>query len=167
MNNIVCNDKCCELIVYNYNNSNDNINFIKKHKAGVILYNKNTNSILLIQSRGNLWGFPKGSFEDNETSVDCANRELQEETGIEIDKSLLNENDLFRINNNVTYFFVNVNNNLVTITENNNQKYNDVSGIGWIKLECIQELINNNTLIFNLHAKKCLHHYFNISKTYF
>ena len=167
MNNIVCNDKCCELIVYNYDNSNDNTNFIKKHKAGVILYNKNTNSILLIQSRGNLWGFPKGSLESNETYNICACRELKEETGIIINESLLNERNEYKVNNMAMYFFVNVNHNLETLTENHNQKINDVSGIGWVKLECLQTLIDNEQIQCNKHAKKCLLHFFNIYKQYF
>ena len=40
--------------------------------------------ILIIQnSKGGHWGLPKGTPEDNETPTQTANRELQEETGIE------------------------------------------------------------------------------------
>jgi bis(5'-nucleosidyl)-tetraphosphatase len=37
---------------------------------------------LLVQGYGNYWGFPKGHTEPNETALETALRELQEETGI-------------------------------------------------------------------------------------
>ena len=61
--NLYCKDKCCKLDIYKYNDIYDDIHFTKRKKAGTVLCNNNTNSILLVQSRGNLWGFPKGSIE--------------------------------------------------------------------------------------------------------
>ena len=58
----------CNFIMTSYIGKNHKYitnNTVKK-KAGVILYNKTLNKILIVQSRGNLWGFPKGSFNDGE-----------------------------------------------------------------------------------------------------
>ena len=33
----------------------------KTHKAGIIYFNRLDNKLLVIQSRGNLWGIPKGT----------------------------------------------------------------------------------------------------------
>jgi len=54
-------------------------------KSGVILKNTKTNSLLMIKGvQSQLWGFPKGSSEVGETDIECAKRELYEETGIRI-----------------------------------------------------------------------------------
>ena len=58
-------------------------------KAGVILFNKNLNKVLIVKSRGyynsgTRWGLPKGHLENNELPNECAMRELYEETGIKI-----------------------------------------------------------------------------------
>lgn len=46
------------------------------------------NRILLVKGRQhNLWSFPKGHFKGNETSHECALRELYEETGISLSTS--------------------------------------------------------------------------------
>jgi 8-oxo-dGTP pyrophosphatase MutT (NUDIX family) len=52
---------------------------------GIIPVFKNEGSfhILLVKnSKGGHWGFPKGTPEKNEESIDTARRELFEETGI-------------------------------------------------------------------------------------
>jgi 8-oxo-dGTP pyrophosphatase MutT (NUDIX family) len=68
-----------------------NENFIKlkaiffKHftliKAGGGLIKNKNGEILLISRRGK-WDLPKGKLEDNETIEQCAQREVQEETGL-------------------------------------------------------------------------------------
>lgn len=43
------------------------------------------NRILLVQGRKTgLWSFPKGHMESGETALQCATRELQEETGLRL-----------------------------------------------------------------------------------
>lgn len=59
---------------------------IKKDKSfGVIpVYKKGNDWLFLLihQKRGDLWGFPKGHPDQNESEVSAAIRELEEETGI-------------------------------------------------------------------------------------
>ena len=58
------------------------------HRAGVILYRESSDEFLLVQSKYSLkWGFPKGMCEKHETIIDCAMRELKEETGCILDKT--------------------------------------------------------------------------------
>ena len=70
-----------------------------RRKAGVVIFNPPSKSVLLVQSRGNLWGFPKGSIEENETIEAAAIREVKEETGYELKKNELHT--MHRVNNKV------------------------------------------------------------------
>jgi hypothetical protein len=58
----LCNNGCCEIKIKLYKEADYMIkNFKSKKKAGVFIYDPNTKKILIVQSRGNLWGSPKGS----------------------------------------------------------------------------------------------------------
>lgn len=61
VNRIECNQKCCIFYTWNYDSKvSDSWQFKDTVKAGCILMNEN-NQILLVQSRGNKLGFPKGN----------------------------------------------------------------------------------------------------------
>lgn len=69
--------------------------------------------VLLVQHHAGYWAFPKGHAEHNETPRQTAERELQEETGLTIERFLssepLTENYFFtfqgqRISKTVQYF---------------------------------------------------------------
>jgi len=57
--------------------------------AGIVPLQKR--KILLVFSHRRFWGFPKGHQETGETLYQTACRELQEETGLRVRKSLLEE----------------------------------------------------------------------------
>tara|TARA_A100001015_G_scaffold301360_1_gene388072 strand:+ start:1116 stop:1598 length:483 start_codon:yes stop_codon:yes gene_type:complete len=153
-----CKNKCCKLVVSEYVESGEKIiDNIRRFKAGIILHNIPEDKILIVQSRGNLWGFPKGSFEEGENFKMCAIRELKEETGIKIEESKLNK--FYKINNYVMYFYVEY--NKIEKLEIQKSKNNDANGIGWIKVECLQE-DNDENLSLNYHAKRCLQKFFKI-----
>jgi len=50
--------------------------------AGAILVNKKTKKIALVKMHHNVWGFPKGKINENESPLEAAKREVYEETGI-------------------------------------------------------------------------------------
>lgn len=69
---------------------------IKIDSFGIVpfLHEKGTWKVLLILHReGNHWGFPKGKANPNETPLQAATRELNEETGLEVTE-ILRENPL-------------------------------------------------------------------------
>lgn len=88
-----CNNKCCNYKVMPYT-KNFPIQYqknkdIKIRKAGSFIYNNNSKKVLLVQSRGQMWGSPKGSLKDFEEPLECAIREVKEETGIDLDKRII------------------------------------------------------------------------------
>lgn len=155
-----CNKKCCCLKINGY--VEDGIKIIdnvRKFKAGVILHNTYEDKILIVQSRGNLWGFPKGSFEEGETFKSCAIRELHEETGIKIDNEQLNK--YYKVNDQVAYFYVKYDKKQTLNIQTT--KFNDANGIGWVSVDCLMELMrDDDTFNLNYHAKRCLTKFFKI-----
>lgn len=56
-------------------------------KCGAIIFDINKTKILLVKNREcKKWGLPKGSSLFNEKKIDCAIREVKEETGFDIEK---------------------------------------------------------------------------------
>jgi 8-oxo-dGTP pyrophosphatase MutT (NUDIX family) len=107
-----------------------------KKKAGGIL--KHKNRLLLVQSRGNKWGFPKGSLELNESVLDCALREVQEETSLLIP---FTEDDKKYYFNDVVFFYKNLEGAPpIDHQKIRKVKNNDCSGIAWIDLECLERI---------------------------
>jgi len=46
---------------------------------------------IILHKHGNHWGFPKGKADKGETSLESAKRELQEETGLKVEKFIREE----------------------------------------------------------------------------
>ncbi|ADI38724.1 Bis(5'-nucleosyl)-tetraphosphatase [asymmetrical] [Waddlia chondrophila 2032/99] len=55
---------------------------------------KRSIEILLIQHHAGHWSFPKGGAEPSEHPIDAAQRELREETGLEIKRLIIPEDTL-------------------------------------------------------------------------
>lgn len=64
-------------------------------KCGGIIFNHDKSKVLVVMNRMSRWnkefkwGFPKGHKNPLEQNVDCAIREIQEETGIHFNKDLM------------------------------------------------------------------------------
>jgi len=148
-----CQNKCCNLKMIPYKQvpvKKNNSNKYNKKKSGVILYDPAQYKLLIVQSRGNLWGIPKGTFEEGETFQQCAKRELFEETGIDIDIGLL-INDVY-INQKVIYYYLEVDSNDYPV-EIQTTEGNDANGIGWINTNCMIEMIRSKNIKLNYQAK--------------
>ncbi len=54
--------------------------------CGAIVYQRLNNELyfLILQHTESHWSFPKGHVEDNETEIETAQREVEEETGLDI-----------------------------------------------------------------------------------
>lgn len=86
---------------------------VKKRKkriccGGILLYheiNRTINKIYVIIVRGRSsfkWGLPKGGIESNETHIECAMREIKEETGLMVN---FNQNHK-RVKIHSTYYYI-------------------------------------------------------------
>jgi ADP-ribose pyrophosphatase YjhB (NUDIX family) len=156
-----CLKHCCKLHIEPYiEPPHLSFKHRNKKKAGVFIYDSDKNSILIVQSRGNLWGFPKGTFEKGEDSKTCALRELQEETGIILNS--VDESAVICLYGSAYYYFVNMKETDVYV-QNNMIIKNDVNGIGWIRIECLIDMIKVKKIVLNSHAKKCLFKFLNIN----
>jgi len=62
-------------------------NFKKEKSCGFVVYRRDGNggiTYLIIRQGNNIWTFPKGHIENNESELQTAMRELKEETGLEV-----------------------------------------------------------------------------------
>lgn len=159
-----CFEGCCKIEVVEYKTTSRDKKPKRKsnRKAGMFIYDYNSGKVLLVQSRGNLWGVPKGTFEPNETSIECAIREVKEETGLEINQSKLT--NLFQIDINAFYYYINI--KQVDVTIQSSIEDNDVNGLGWIKIDCLKKLIKKGTIKLNHHSRLCFKHFLNIILPY-
>ena len=148
-----CKNKCCTILIKEYTDRYTQFS-IYPRKAGALIYDPQTDSVLLVQSRGQYWGIPKGTLEDGETSKTCAIREVYEETGILL--SSRDFKDMTRIKNRAVYFYVEMDKIPVTIQEHNDNDSNDANGICWIKLDCLDECIRTGNISLNSHTKLVL-----------
>lgn len=123
-------------------------------KAGVFIYDPNEDRVLLVQSRGQLWGPPKGTLEvdKGETSCQCAIREVKEETGLQM--KVEDFSRAIKIKNRAMYYYVERKSEIVHIQTG--QEDNDANGITWIKLSCLEDCIKSGHIILNQHCKLVL-----------
>ena len=65
------------------------MSLIKEKSCGCIIIKDNKVLLICEKRRNNFWGFPKGHIEHDETEVETAKREVQEEVGlnVEVDES--------------------------------------------------------------------------------
>lgn len=114
-------------------------------KSGIYLKYKfnEQDKILLVQTRENFWGFPKGALKKGETIKDAACREVEEETSLKF--SLSNEpvyrifNTIFFVKNIPEPITINIDN--ITCIHNNN-----CSGIAMVEKTCLKHKRHNINL---------------------
>ena len=141
---IPCIDGCCSLTLFPKEKKEFDGAFypFEKRKAGVLVCCGDTSSksdpetrgkVLIVQSYNNFWGIPKGRVEsyDDGPKV-CAERELKEETGMEIE---LKESDLFRIILDNCYVYK-INVDSMDVVNHENLPILESTGIGWVKPYC-------------------------------
>jgi len=152
-----CTRDCCKYEVISYKKNS----FTPKSsiKAGVFIFDDKQKKILLVQSRGNLWGSPKGSKEANENILQCALREVKEETGLELTENMINDNHKFIYNNSHYYYLTMAE---LPVTINTPMIGNDATGIGWFNINCLINLINTGEFKINYHCKLLIEYFLKI-----
>jgi 8-oxo-dGTP pyrophosphatase MutT (NUDIX family) len=148
MQTYYCRDGCCPIKIKAYKHMSRYFNR-NYRKAGVFIYDPKEHRVLLVQSRGHLWGPPKGTLNIGEREIDCAIREVKEETGLDI----LSENftGFVEINNKAIYYYLEM--NTCDIELQNGIEDNDANGITWIKIECLENAIIDGNIVLNHYAK--------------
>ena len=138
---------CCSLLMWGYivpsNNRARTRHYIDPKRytdarkaGGILIYN---GRVLIIQSRSDKWGFPKGGFERGETAVQCAEREVYEETSFSVRFS---DDDLKVKYKDTTFYVKHLQNEPPEIdTQYLKTPGNDCTGIGWIRLTCLKRLV--------------------------
>ena len=162
MNRHSCLQNCCHFFTIPYLKSSTTMvsNIPRIKKAGFFIYNKKDKMVLLIQSKGHLWGAPKGSCEPSESLFECALRELYEETGLVL--SIQKYYYYIKIYDNSYYYLLELN-NYDNISIQRHIDDNDVSGIGWFKIECIKKLYENAHIHINAHCRILLNKIFHLN----
>ena len=129
-----------------------------KHAYDKFIYIKSSNSKIKLQTiirkvkctwNEPEWGFPKGRQENNETPINCALRELYEETNIDISQIQYKHekkiNEIVKGTNNLmysnTYFIAFSNNNLYAYLDKDNlNQYQEIGDVGWFTYsECLNK----------------------------
>lgn len=155
-----CKSNCCVIKVKPFISQKKYYINKNRKKAGVFFIDNKTKKILLVQSRGNLWGPPKGGLQINESVKDCAIREVLEETGIKIKKEDLTQYTI--VKSKSTYFLIEIEEQEVFIQKNVNENANDANGITWINIDCLNEEILRGKMNITSHCKILLNKYFTI-----
>lgn len=142
-----CVNKCCTLYMQSYKKNKFYSHHSNAKKAGVFIIDPVSGKVLLVQSRGMLWGLPKGSIKHGETERDCAIRETLEETGLEVsEQDFVRE---FHIQK-ATYFYIE--RTECDVCVQTHIEDNDANALGWIKPECLEKMITSGVIIIN---KQC------------
>jgi hypothetical protein len=126
-----------------------------KRAGGVIIHAKKK-QVLMVQSRGTFWGFPKGSKEGDETLLECAKREILEETSIDL--PIETE---FLCHNRTRYYIKIVDSKpRIDIEKIKSIEFNDCTGIAWVDIDCLAGYskgdCSSSKMVLNSSAKKII-----------
>lgn len=149
-----CEKGCCSIKIKTYKNqSRHRYRRGRYQKAGVFLFDPKEDRVLLVQSRGQLWGPPKGTLdvEKGETFCQCAIRELKEETGLDIQTKDFSR--AIKVKNKAIYYYSERDTCNVEVQNHNDEEMNDANGITWIKIDCLEECIITGKIVLNHHCK--------------
>jgi len=109
----------------------------------VIRKRKKTWEVLLIKDKAGIWTFPKGHKENNETDIETAVREINEETGINRLKHIADLGNVYYSFNSSKEIISKTVGFYLFITRNTNEPYpakeEGITQVQWI---CEKEIYN-------------------------
>lgn len=153
-----CKKGCCNVYINDYKQLTRPFLNKNRKKAGAFIYDPENKKILLVQSRGQYWGAPKGSMELDETTQICAIREVKEETGLDIKvEDFLRATTLYK---RATYYYIEMKSGNIALQ---NQEENDANGITWININCLADLISCGNIIINNNTRILIKKFLNFS----
>jgi len=133
----------CKVKTWTYKGGFDGPYTKCEKRAGGILVSRARKQVLLVQSRGKFWGFPKGSVEGRETPLECARREILEETSIDID---ISDRDLYTVHN-LTHYYIKFFDKKprICIEKIADVEFNDSTGVAWVDFSCLDKFTLNSS----------------------
>lgn len=156
-----CMKGCCDLDIESFPCVDDcwyNTKKRRQRKAGVFIYDPQKKKVLLVQSMGNFWGPPKGTLNHRESYLDCALREVTEETGLFLNQNLFSR--AIKIQHHSVYYYAEIPECNITVQKT---LYNDANGVGWISPDCIKDCIENGNMLLSQHCRIVFKHFLNIT----
>ncbi|KGR00938.1 mRNA-decapping enzyme subunit 2 [Candida albicans P57072] len=114
---------------------------------GVALFNKDLNKVVLVKgTESNSWSFPRGKISKDESDIDCAVREVEEETGFNC-RHLIDENDCIERNIRGKNYKIYLVKNVPEDTLFEAPTY-EISQIKWFDIKTIQKKCKTNPNTF-------------------
>jgi ADP-ribose pyrophosphatase YjhB (NUDIX family) len=155
MQTYICKTGCCKIQIKTYKHQKK---FHRNYrKAGVFIYDPKQEKVLLVQSRGHLWGPPKGSLNFEEQDRNCAVREVKEETGLNV--SYDDFTKAMKISKRAIFYYLEM--DACDIKVQDSIENNDANGITWIKISCLEKSIKDGNIVLNNYAKLVFAHFLN------
>ena len=128
------------------------------NRCGGIIYNKDNDKVLVVLNRKsyekgeNKWGFPKGHRNKGEKIIDCAKREIKEETGLVIPKSLLKQRQW--INDYTLYFIINL---TQEYDDFNIIDKNEIVKVEWMSISDLKNKCYNKDIRMFIKQEEIIH----------
>lgn len=161
-----CRRQCCHYYVrpyparYSYAHHHRPPSWNGIRKAGSFVFDGEQQKTLLVQSRGLMWGPPKGSLNLGETPLECACREVREETGLDL---MLNDRTPSVTLSKSLFYLTEMPECAVAVqTHPNDLDANDANGIGWFSVNCLKELVETGELAINQPCRALIERVFHI-----
>lgn len=156
-----CVNGCCNICITFYKKKKEIFKNKKERpkKSGIFITNNDMTKILLVQSREQFWGPPKGSLNTDETIEDGAIREVKEETGLIFNRGELG--DIKLIKGKSFYFHKCIKEEQIYVQTH--IENNDANGIGWFNIKCLEDMINSGTIKVNQHCRLLIKKILNIN----
>ena len=116
--------------------------------------------MLLVQSRGLMWGPPKGSLNAGETPLQCAGRDVHEETGLVLE---LDESSPAIVLSRSLFYLTDMCECPVQIQAHpNDLEANDANGIGWFSVECVRRMVAEGEFAINQPCRSLIQRVFHV-----
>lgn len=109
--------------------------------CGAALLNPDMSMVVMVRGWGSAarWGFPKGKMSKDETELECAIREVQEETGFNMSTYVQSETDYVDTLSSGRYCRIFVAQNVPIDTVFKTKTRNEISDIKWVPLSVLPD----------------------------
>ncbi|KAK6453782.1 uncharacterized protein RJT20DRAFT_131214 [Scheffersomyces xylosifermentans] len=134
-------------LIWKWGDPSDALARFGKYKStipvrGVALFNKELSKVVLVKgTESNTWSFPRGKISKDESDIDCAVREVEEETGFSA-KDLINENDVVERTIKGKNYKIYLVRNVPEDYEFQPMARNEIAKIQWHDIKSLQKKIN-------------------------